>query len=206
MVESGARYIVRFEVPRAGALVVSVGDRVAPVRPVDPVGWEVVAPAPGSPDRTHTRSESAMSSQETVDSRIVDPARLPFAYADALNAGDAEAVLALFHQDATMRTFTGEVLGDREALRAETVNSIAAQARLTNKPRFTQIGGDTALIIVDWDLDATLPDGTRISPTGTTTAVARRSADGSWRFAVLNCQGTAGSPGWRTAELPAGER
>ncbi|MEY9861688.1 uncharacterized protein (TIGR02246 family) [Catenulispora sp. GAS73] len=137
-----------------------------------------------------------MSSQEPVDSQVTDPARLPFAYADALNAGDAEAVLALFHQDASMRTFSGDVLTDQEALRAETVNSIAVQAHLTNKLRFTQVGGDTALIVVDWDLEATLPDGTRISPTGTTTAVARQSADGTWRFAVLNCQGTAASPGW----------
>ena len=137
-----------------------------------------------------------MNSQEAVDSRILDPARLPFAYADALNAGDADAVLALFHQDATMRTFTGKVLTDQEALHAEAVHSIAAHARLTNKPRFTQIGGDTALVIVDWDLEATLPDGTRISPTGTTTAVARWSADGSWRFAILDCQGAVGSPGW----------
>ncbi|MEZ0110791.1 uncharacterized protein (TIGR02246 family) [Catenulispora sp. EB89] len=137
-----------------------------------------------------------MSNQEPVDSRITDPARLPFAYADALNAGDADAVVALFHQDASMRTFGGDILTDQEALRAEAVNSIAAQARLTNKPRFTQVGGDTALSVVDWDLEATLPDGTRISPTGTTTAVARRSADGSWRFVVLNCQGAAGAPGW----------
>jgi len=141
-----------------------------------------------------------MSNQEPVDfritdSRITDPARLPIAYADALNAGDADAVVALFHQDASMRTFGGDVLTDQEALRAEAVSSIAAQARLTNKPRFTQVGGDTALSVVDWDLEATLPDGTRISPTGTTTAVARRSADGSWRFAVLNCQGAAGAPG-----------
>ena len=134
-----------------------------------------------------------MNTDESVNSRIVDPARLPFAYANALNAGDADAVLALFHHDATMRTFTGEVLTDREALRAETVHSIAAQARLTNKPQITLIGGGTALIIVDWNLEATLPDGTQISPTGTTTAVARPSADGSWRFAVLNCQGTVGS-------------
>ncbi len=147
-----------------------------------------------------------MNTEESASSRIVDPARLPFAYADALNAGDANAVLALFRRDATMRTFTGEVLTGREALRAETARTIAAQARLTNKPRFTQTGGGTALIIVDWNLEATLPDGTRISPTGTTTAVARQSADGSWRFAVLNCQGTAGSPQWQAAELPAGGR
>jgi uncharacterized protein (TIGR02246 family) len=147
-----------------------------------------------------------MNNQETDDTRIVDPARLPFAYEDALNAGDADAVLALFHQNATMRTFTGQVLTDREALRAETVQTIAAQARLTNKPKSTLIGGDTALIIVDWNLEATSPDGTRISPTGTTTAVARRSADGSWRFAVLNCQGAVGAPQWQATELPAGGR
>jgi uncharacterized protein (TIGR02246 family) len=137
-----------------------------------------------------------MNSQESADTRIVDPARLPFAYQDALNAGDADAVVALFHQDATMHTFTGKVLTDQEALHAEAVQSIAAQARLTNKPRSTLIGGDTALIIVDWDLEAMLPDGTGISPTGTTTAVARRSADGSWRFAILDCQGAVGSPRW----------
>jgi hypothetical protein len=39
-----------------------------------------------------------MNTQESADTRIVDPARLPFAYQDALNAGDADAVVALFHQ------------------------------------------------------------------------------------------------------------
>jgi uncharacterized protein (TIGR02246 family) len=132
-----------------------------------------------------------MSAQETADPRIVDPARLPFAYQDALNAGDADAVVALFHQDATMHTFSGKVLTGRAALRAEAAGSIAARARLANKLRSTLIGGDTALIIVDWDLEATLPDGTGISPTGTTTAVARRSSDGSWRFVILDCQPAA---------------
>lgn len=152
------------------------------------------------------RSESPVNSQEPFNPRITDPARLPLAYADALNAGDADAVLALFHQEATMRTFNGAVLTDRESLHAETLASIAAQARLTNEPRSVLIVGDTALLIVDWKLEAKLPDGTRISPAGTTTAVARRATDASWRFAVLHCQGTAGSPGWQTTELPTDER
>jgi uncharacterized protein (TIGR02246 family) len=134
-----------------------------------------------------------MDSHEPADSRITDPARLPFADADALNAGDTDAVLALFHQDATMRSFSGAILTDQEALRAETANSIAARAHLTNKLRSTLIAGDTALMIVDWNLDATSPDGTRISPTGTTTAVARRSTDGSWRFVLLDCEGAVPS-------------
>jgi uncharacterized protein (TIGR02246 family) len=137
-----------------------------------------------------------VNSEEDADTGIVDPGRLPFAYADALNAGDAEAVVALFHPDATMRTFSGGVLTGREALRAETVRTIETRAHLTNKLESILIGDGTALIIVDWNLEATLPDGTGISPTGTTTAVARPSADGSWRFAILNCQGAVGSPGW----------
>ncbi|WP_327145403.1 YybH family protein [Nocardia sp. NBC_01327] len=147
-----------------------------------------------------------MNTSETVNSRIVDPARLPFAYADALNAGDADAVLALFHQDATMRTFSGDILTDREALRAEAIQTIAARAHLTNNPRFTQIGADTALTIVDWNLEATSPDGTRISPTGTTTAVARRSPDGSWRFAILNCQGAVENGALSAIEPSATEK
>ncbi|MQY29587.1 YybH family protein [Nocardia aurantia] len=136
-----------------------------------------------------------MNSEKAVDTRIVDPARLPFAYADALNVGDADAVLELFHPDATMHTFSGKVITGHEALRAETVQTVATRAHLTNKPKSTLIGGDTALIIVDWNLEATLPTGARISPTGTTTAVARPSADGSWRFAILDCRRAVGSPG-----------
>jgi hypothetical protein len=46
------------------------------------------------------------------------------------------------------------------------------------------------MIVVDLTLEATTPDGTRVTPSGTTANVARRSADGSWRFTVLNPLGT----------------
>ena len=151
-----------------------------------------------------------MNGQEAVDSRIVDPARLPFAYADALNAGDADAVLALFHQDATMRTFTGEVLTDREALRAETVNSIAAQARLTNEPRFTQIGGDTALIIVDWNLEGDVagrhPDLAGRNDRGRRPPVGRRVVavhrPQLSRDSRVSRVADNRAPRWRTVEVP----
>jgi uncharacterized protein (TIGR02246 family) len=126
-----------------------------------------------------------------MTTQVLEPARLPFAFEDALNAGDVDAVLALFSPDARMRTLTGEVLAGPSELREETVRTVAAQARLTNKPRFCLTGDDTALIVVDWTLEATAPDGTRVTPTGTTANVARRSADGSWRFTVLNPLGTA---------------
>jgi ketosteroid isomerase-like protein len=90
-----------------------------------------------------------------------------------------------------MRTVTGEVITGQAELREETVRTVAAGAHLTNKPRLCLTGDDTALVIVDWTMEVTTPDGTRVSPTGTTTAVARRSADGAWLFTVLNPLGTA---------------
>jgi uncharacterized protein (TIGR02246 family) len=126
-----------------------------------------------------------------MTARILEPARLPFAFEDTLNAGDVDAVLDLFSPDATMRTLTGEVLTGPAQLRGEIVRTVAATARLTNKARFCLIGDDTALIIVDWTLEATTPDGARITPAGSTANVARRYADGSWRFTVLNPLGTA---------------
>jgi len=68
---------------------------------------------------------------------------------------------------------------------------VAAGAHLTNKPRLCLTGDGTALVVVDWTLDVTAPDGTRVSPTGTTVSVARRSAGGSWLFTVLNPLGIA---------------
>lgn len=125
-----------------------------------------------------------------MNPEVLDAARLPFAYQDALNAGDVETVLSLFEPEATMRTVTGEVITGEQQLRAETVRTTATKAHLTNTEKYTLVAGDTALLIVDWSLTATLPDGTGINPTGTTTAVARRSPAGGWRFAVLNPLGT----------------
>lgn len=122
---------------------------------------------------------------------ITDPARLPGAFEQALNGGDVEGVLALFAPGATMRTPAGEIIVGHEALRREISGTIAARGRLTNIPRHTLVGAETALLVTDWTLEVTAPDGERVAPTGTTANVACRGADGCWRFAVLNPLGTA---------------
>jgi uncharacterized protein (TIGR02246 family) len=122
---------------------------------------------------------------------ITDPAQLPVAFEDALNGGDIETLLTLFAPDASMRTVAGEVISGPEALRRELGGTVAADGRLTNVPRRALVGADTALLVTDWTLEITTPDGARIAPTGTTANIARRDADGCWRFTVLNPLGTA---------------
>ncbi|MEC3955149.1 nuclear transport factor 2 family protein [Nocardia sp. CDC153] len=121
---------------------------------------------------------------------ITDPASLPTLFESHLNAGDIDAVLALFTPDATMRTTTGTVITGPDALRQEITGTVAANGHLTNKPRHVLVGADTALLVTDWTMDITTPEG-RISPTGTTANIARRLENGEWRFTLLNPLGTA---------------
>ncbi|MFF4160877.1 YybH family protein [Streptomyces sp. NPDC001678] len=122
---------------------------------------------------------------------VTDPATLPILFQDALNAGDVDGVLALFAPGAGMRTVAGEHIAGAEALRAEIGGTVAARGRLTNVKRHTLIGAETALLVTDWTLEIDGPDGERIAPTGTTANIARRDADGGWRFTLLNPLGIA---------------
>jgi len=126
-----------------------------------------------------------------MDTPITDPAQLPVLFEERLNSGDVEGVLALFAPGATMRTTTGAVLTERDALRQEIGGTIAAGGHLTNTPRHALVGAETALLVTDWMMQIAAPDGTRISPTGATANVAQRNSNGEWRFAVLNPLGTA---------------
>ena len=51
--------------------------------------------------------------------------------------------------------------------------------------------GDIALLISDWTLSASDPDGNAIEMDGRTAGVARCQPDGNWLFAIDNPYGTA---------------
>ncbi|MFE3000512.1 YybH family protein [Nocardia sp. NPDC059246] len=123
--------------------------------------------------------------------QITDPAQLPRVFEERLNAGDVAGVLSLFAPGATMRTTTGAVISGSDALRQEISGTVAAHGQLTNNSKHLLIGGDAALLVTNWTLEIDAPDGTRVSPTGTTANIARQLENGEWRFAVLNPLGTA---------------
>ncbi|MEV0390219.1 DUF4440 domain-containing protein [Nonomuraea sp. NPDC050643] len=62
------------------------------------------------------------------------------------------------------------------------------------RPRHVYVSGDIALLIVDWSMRGTARDGTEIDLSGTATDVARRGADGRWRYVIDNPHGTATPP------------
>jgi len=68
---------------------------------------------------------------------------------------------------------------------------ISARANITNTLRHILRYGDTALIIVDYVLRLTTPDGGPVSVTGTATNVIRHQPERGWRMIVANPQGAA---------------
>ena len=87
---------------------------------------------------------------------------------------------------------------------AEPGNPVTGPNRAAANARFLALGlplqvqlrhvytaGDIALLIVDWTIEGTGPEGVPIHIAGTATDVARRGADGTWRYVIDNPFGVA---------------
>ncbi|MBK1785640.1 YybH family protein [Prauserella cavernicola] len=114
-----------------------------------------------------------------------DPAQHPFAFAAAFNAGVPELV---YEQGAVFVRPDGVTVTGAELHRAN-AELAARGAPITVRPRRVEVAGDVALLIVDWIID-----GADLHLEGTATDVARRGADGYWRYAIDNPMGVRASP------------
>ena len=119
---------------------------------------------------------------------VTDPAAFPQAFEAALNRGDLESIVALYDGEAALRVQSNEIHSGSAAVRAEMGQLIAAKANIANTLRHIFRHGDVALIIVDYVLRLTTPDGNPAEVTGTATNVIQRQADRGWRMIIANPQ------------------
>ncbi|MFF9912764.1 YybH family protein [Streptomyces sp. NPDC013457] len=104
-------------------------------------------------------------------------------YVEAFNAGDADAVNAMYTEDAVAVWDRGVPLTGQA--RIDSVKEyLAAGPRMTAVPRQSFVTGDTALLIVDWTIDTTDADGNAEHLSGVGVDVLRQGADGNWRYAI----------------------
>jgi ketosteroid isomerase-like protein/phenylpyruvate tautomerase PptA (4-oxalocrotonate tautomerase family) len=127
----------------------------------------------------------------TMDQKITDPATFATAFDHALNSGDHDRLQALYDPEATMRTSDGSVVEGHDLVGQELKNLIAVQARLENRTRHVFRRGDVALIIVDYTLRITTPDGQQVDSRGTATNVLKHTPEHGWRMIIANPQGIA---------------
>ena len=115
------------------------------------------------------------------------PEDIPAAFDAALNRGDVDALMALFHPGATMRMTDGSIIVEEPAaLREALADLIALRPSLRNIVRRVLVSGDVALLLLDWEIRVALPGEAERVERGTATQVAERSADRTWLLRIAN--------------------
>jgi uncharacterized protein (TIGR02246 family) len=98
----------------------------------------------------------------------------------AFNAGDVEAILALYEPGAILVT-GGESVTGQDAIRAAFIGFLSAGARMKLDTRAViESSEGLAVLHGEWSLGP--PSGTH----GLSTEVVRRQPDGSWKFVIDN--------------------
>jgi uncharacterized protein (TIGR02246 family) len=102
-----------------------------------------------------------------------------------LNAGDLDALVALYEPTATLVASPGELSVGHPAIRDALGGFIAAKAQMRlTVGQILRSGDDLAVLYNDWSGHYTDPDGARVEVAGQAIEIVRRQPDGSWLFAV----------------------
>jgi pimeloyl-ACP methyl ester carboxylesterase/ketosteroid isomerase-like protein len=115
------------------------------------------------------------------------PEQVPIAFDAALNAGDLDSLLSMFSNKATMRMTDGKVVQESPTeLRNGLARLLTLRPRLHNEVRRVLTSSNIALVLLDWTLNVTLPDGQEHEEHGTATQVMEKGLDGGWRLLISN--------------------
>ncbi|TDC84385.1 nuclear transport factor 2 family protein [Actinomadura sp. 7K507] len=118
------------------------------------------------------------------------PQEVPFVFAERFNSGDPDALAEVYEEGAVLVLEPDAPLTGPDA-HAANDHLMGLGVPITVNPRHCYTTGDLALLIVDWVIAGNDRDGRFVQIEGTATDVARRGADGRWRYAIDNPFGTA---------------
>ena len=111
----------------------------------------------------------------------------------AITAEDFDALMDVYAEDATLVVKPGlNAVGKEQIRRAfEAIASYFNHSLVVKPGKMVVIeGGDTALVIMETNLEMTGSDGSATSATRQATYIFQRTADGKWLCVIDNSYGT----------------
>lgn len=133
------------------------------------------------------RKESPSEKLDLGDNRsVMRPDDLHPALSAAYNAGDLEAMLALYDPEAVFVIKPNRVTEGRDQLRSALQYLIDLRGRLSVTPRTFIRSGDVMLVLGTFTLIGRRQDGTPVERTSRFADVLRLHPDGRWLIAVDN--------------------
>jgi uncharacterized protein (TIGR02246 family) len=123
------------------------------------------------------------------------PEQIHQLFESAFNAADIDGLMALYESNAALIAQPGSVDHGSEQVRAALQGFLALKGRITLSTKLVFTVGDLAYLSNTWSLNGTGPDGNPVALGATTAEVARRQADGTWRYVIDNAWGDQASTG-----------
>ena len=121
-----------------------------------------------------------------------EPGECHTEWVKAFNAGDLDGLMEYFEEDCVVVPQPGQVLTGAAAARQAMQGFLAFRGTMDMRPRRVLQAGGVALLVSDWTLTGTGPDGSPATLGGTTTDVVRRQRNGTWRYAIDSPLGVQG--------------
>src|SRR5215510_2174749 len=108
------------------------------------------------------------------------PEALMRAFTDLVHAGDLDGLVALYEPAAVFEPRPGVVVEGPDAIRRELSDLLALRPVMVAETVEVLQADDVALVVNDWTLTGTAPDGSEVRQGGRSADVVRRRPDGSW--------------------------
>ena len=106
------------------------------------------------------------------------------------NKGNISLLMTLYEKDACFASKSGQVVKNIENIRRTLQGFIDMGGKLDAKVKRVIQASNLALLITEWSINGTEPDGKPINLTGKGTVVLRRQSNGTWLMIIENPWGT----------------
>jgi uncharacterized protein (TIGR02246 family) len=104
-------------------------------------------------------------------------------FGEHVNAGDLEALLALYEPGCSLVRRDGGVAQGHAEIRLVLSRLLAMQPGMSTEiVKVVRAGDELALVYNDWRMSAKRGDGQPVEASGKAIEVVRRQPDGTWRF------------------------
>jgi uncharacterized protein (TIGR02246 family) len=111
----------------------------------------------------------------------------------AFNAADIDELMTLYEPDAALIPQPGSVAHGTDQVREALQRYLALKGQISLETKQVVEVGDLAYLSNTWSLRGAGADGQPITLGATTAEVARRQADGTWRYVIDNAWGDQGA-------------
>ena len=115
---------------------------------------------------------------------VTSPDRLNERYNALFRVADLENLVALYEPDAVLAPAPGKELRGHAEIRAQLKQLLKLRGELISQQLSCVRQGDIALLQARWSFSGKSATGSTIAMGGVSAKVARRGADGEWRFAI----------------------